>query len=66
MKQYIFLVVCLIVLNAGLVGVFFAKDIGERVSMKNKFKFIRVARVVGFVVALLALGLIYFLDLIQV
>lgn len=63
MKQYIILIICLIVLNAGLVGAFFAKDIGERVNMKNKFKFIRVARVVGTVVIMLALGLIYFLSL---
>lgn len=64
MKQYIFLTICLIALNIGLVGVFFAKDISERLSVKNKFKLIRVARMVGFVVALAALVLIYFLNLV--
>lgn len=62
MKQYVVYIICLLVLNIGLVGVFFAKDIVERLSIKNKSKFIRVARVLGVVVAIVALCVIYFVS----
>lgn len=62
MKQYVIYIICLLVLNIGLVGVFFAKDIVGRLNIKNKSKFIRVARVLGVVVAIVALGVIYFLS----
>lgn len=64
MKQYVILIICLVALNTGLVGVFFAKDISEKLKLKNRIKFIRVARVVGVVVALATLVLVYFLDLV--
>lgn len=64
MKQYVILIIGLIALNIGLFGVFFAKGISEKLNLKNKIKFIRVARVVGTVVAMLALALIYFKNLV--
>lgn len=62
MKQYVIYIICLLILNMGLVGVFFAKDIVERLKVKNKVKVIRVARLLGVVVAIVALCVIYFLS----
>lgn len=62
MNQYVIYIICLLVLNVGLVGVFFAKDIVERLKVKNKGKVIRVARLLGVVVAIVALCVIYFLS----
>ena len=61
MKQDIILIISLIVLNIGLFGIFFAKDIIDRSSnVKGKLKAVRVSRVVGFIVVIVALYAIYF------
>lgn len=61
MKQDIILILCLVALNAGLFGVFFAKDIVNKSSnIMNKLKAVRVFKVIGFVVVILALCAIYF------
>lgn len=61
MKQDIILIISLIVLNIGLFGIFFAKDIIDRSSnLKGKLKAVRVSRVVGFIVVIVALCAIYF------
>lgn len=62
MKQYVIYIICLLILNIGLVGVFFTKDIVGRLNIKNKSKLIRVARLLGVAVAIVALGVIYFLG----
>ncbi len=61
MKQDIILILCLVTLNVGLFGVFFSKDIVNKSSnIMNKLKAVRVFKVIGFVVVILALCAIYF------
>ncbi|MBR5227627.1 MAG: hypothetical protein IKV94_03220 [Clostridia bacterium] len=62
MKNEIFLIISLIFLGVGITGIFFSGDILEKMNVKKKSNNVRVCKAVGFVICLIALGLMYFLE----
>lgn len=62
MKNEILIIVSLIFLCAGVIGVFYATEIAEKLRIKKKINFVRVSKAVGLVLATIALVVIYILG----